>query len=182
MNNEKPFIDSTEMLNRIDRFTHDAEWTVEDLRESLLAKGIDPDLALRSIKTRLAPIYQFKEPQTTFPGIVAAAEGLGFSLEKFGEETGFGDIFLLKLDRRLVSLEGRAKSIAAFLADKLNTAVEPILQYITGQSLYPAEANFKADSQPEMPEKQGFEEAVDSDPIMHEKTKEFLLSLRDEEQ
>lgn len=182
MNIEKPTTDSTEILNRIDRFTHDADWTVEDLRESLRAKGIDPDLALTTIKTKLAPVYKFKEPQMTFPGIVAAAENIGFSLEQFGEATGFGDIFLLKLDRRLVSLKGRARSIAALLAEKLNSAVEPIQQYILGQSLYPAEANFKADAQPEMPDKQSFEEAVDSDPIMREETKEFLLSLRDDEE
>lgn len=179
MNIEKPTTDSTEILNRIDRFTHDADWTVEDLRESLRAKGIDPDLALTTIKTRLAPVYKFKEPPTAFPGIVAAAENIGFSLEQFGEVTGFGDIFLLKLDRRLVSLEGRARSVAALLAEKLHSAVEPIQQYILGQSLYPAEANFKADSQPEMPDKQSFEEAIDSDPIMRKETKELLLSLRD---
>lgn len=181
MNIEKPTTDSTEILNRIDRFTHDADWTVEDLRESLRARGIDPDLALTTIKTRLAPIYQFKQPTTAFPGIVAAAEKIGFSLEQFGEMTGFGDIFLLKLDRRLVSLEGRTRSVAALLAEKLDSAVEPIQQYILGQSLYPAEANFKADTQPEMPDKQSFEEAVDSDPIMRKETKELLLSLRDGE-
>ena len=181
MNIEKPTTDSAEILNRINRFTHDAEWTIEDLRESLRAKGIDPDSALMNIKTRLAPIYKFKETQATFPGIVAAVTEMGFSLEQFGTATGFGDIFLLKLDRRLVSLKGRAKSIATFLAEKLNTAVEPIHQYILGQSLYPAEANFKADTQPEMPDKQSFEEAIDSDPIMSGEIKEFLLSLRDEE-
>lgn len=181
MNTEKPTTDSTEILNRIDRFTHDADWTVEDLRESLRAKGIDPDLALTTIKTRLAPIYKFKEPSLAFPGIVAAAEQAGFSLEQFGNETGLGDIFLLKLDRRLISLEGRSKSIAALLAEKLNSAVEPIWAYITGQSLYPAEVNFKAETVPSIPDKQSFEEAVDSDPIMKKEIKEFLLSLQDEE-
>ncbi len=183
MNTENPTTDSTEILNRIDRFTHDADWSVQDLRESLRAKGIDPDLALTTIKTRLAPIYKFKEPQAAvFPGIVAAAAEIGFSLEQFGEITGLGDIFLLKLDRRLVSVKNRAKSVAALLAEKLNTAVEPIQQYISGQSLYPAEANFKADAQPEMPDKQSFEEAVDSDPLMSEEIKELLLSLRDEDE
>lgn len=182
MSTEKPTTDSMETLNRINRFTHDADWTIEDLRESLRAKGIDPDLALTTIKNRLAPIYKFKESQATFPGIVAAAEERGFSLERFGEVTGFGDIFLLKLDRRLVSLEGRARSVAALLAERLNAAVESVQQYISGQSLYPAEANFKADAQPEMPEKQEFEEAVNSDPIMREEIKELLLSLRDDDE
>jgi hypothetical protein len=180
MNTGKPTTDSTEILNRIDRFTYDADWTIEELREALSSQGINPDLALETIKSKLAPLYQFKEPPMAFPGIVAAAEKIGFSLQQFGDATGFGDIFLLKLDRRLISLKGRSRSIATLLAEKLHSAVEPIQEYILGQSLYPAEANFKADAQPEIPDKQDFEEAVNSDPIMREETKELLLSLQDE--
>lgn len=180
MTNEKPTNDSTEILNRIDRFTHDTDWTVEELRESLRVKGIDPDLALTTIKSRLAPLYQFKEPPMNFPGIVAAAEKLGFGIKQLAEMTGWSEIFLLKLDRRLVSVEGRSKALASLLTEKLKSTVEPISAYILGLSLYPAEANFKSDSQPVMPEKQSFEEAVNSDPIMKKEIKEFLLSLRDE--
>lgn len=179
MNTGKPRGDSAELLNRIDRFAFDADWTIEELRESLRVEGIDPDAAITTIKTKLAPIYQFKEPPTAFHGIVAVAEEMGFSLQQFGDETGFGDIFLLKLDRRLISLKGRSRSIAEMLAEKLHFAVEPIRQYIVGQSLYPAEANFKADAQPEMPDKQNFEEAVNSDPIMSKEIKKLLLSLQD---
>lgn len=181
MNTGKPTTDSTEILNRIDRFAYDADWSIEELRESLRAEDIDPDLALTTIKSRLAPVYKFKEPPTVFPGIVAAAESLGFGLNQLANAIGWSEIFILKLDRRLISVEGRAKSIASMLAEKLNSAVEPIREYISGQSLYPAEANFKSDAQPEMPNKQSFDEAVDSDPIMEKETKAFLLSLRDEE-
>jgi len=181
MNTGKPRGDSTEILNRIDRFAYDADWSAEELRESLRAEGIDPDLALTTTKSRLAPVYKFKEPPTAFPGIVAAAEKLGFDLQQFGDITGFGDIFILKLDRRLISLKGRSNSIASVLAEKLNSAVETIEQYLLGQSLYPAEANFKSDAQPEMPNKQDFEEAVNADPLMSLETKAFLLSLRDAE-
>lgn len=181
MNTGKPINDGAELLNRIDRFAYDADWTVEELRESLRAEGVDPDAALTTIKTRLAPVYQFKEPPTVFPGIVAAAEKLGFGIKQLAEMTGWSEIFLLKLDRRLVSVEGRAGSLASLLAEKLKSAVEPVRAYILGMSLYPAEANFKSDSQPAMPNKQSFEEAVDSDPIMRKEVKEILLSLRDEE-
>lgn len=196
MNNEKPTTDSTEILNRIDRFAYDADWTVEELRESLRADGIDPDLALTTIKSRLAPIYKFKESLTAgantvgenklaaatpvFPGIVAAGQRLGFGVKQLAETTGMSEVFILKLDRRLVSVEGRARSIAALIADKINSAVEPVREYILGQSLYPAEANFKADAQPEIPNKQSFDEAVNSDRLMSEDAKAFLLSLRDE--
>ena len=180
MNIEEPTTDSTEILNRIDRFTHDADWSVEELRESLRARGIDPDLALTTIKSRLAPVYKFKEPPTAFPGIVAAAEMLGFGLNQLANSIGWSEIFILKLDRRLVSVEGRAKSIASLIAEKLNYAVEPIWHYLLGQALYPAEANFKADALPEISDKQDFEEAVNNDPIMKEEAKVLLLSLRDE--
>ena len=194
MNTGKPTTDSTEILNRIERFTYDADWTIEELRESLQAQGIDPGLALTTIKSRLSPLYKFKESPTensvgetefsttVFPGIVAAAEKLGFNIRQFAELTELSEIFLLKLDRRLVSVEGRSKNIATIIADKLNSAVEPIQKYISGQSLYPAEANFKAEAQPEMPDKQSFEEAVDSDPLMSNEIKVFLNSLRDEEE
>ncbi|HMS42144.1 MAG TPA: hypothetical protein PKE69_18065, partial [Pyrinomonadaceae bacterium] len=97
------------------------------------------------------------------------------------EMTGWSEIFLLKLDRRLVSVQGRSKALASQLAEKLKSTVEPIQAYILGLSLYPAEANFKSDSQPAMPEKQSFEEAINSDPLMKEEVKEYLLALRDEE-
>lgn len=181
MNTGKPRGDSAELLNRIDRFAFDADWTIEELRESLRAEGIDPDAALTTIKTKLAPIYQFKEPPTAFPGIVAAAENLGFDLYQFAETIGWSDIFILKLDRRLVSVEGRSKRIASILAEKLKLAVEPVQAYVLGQSLLPTEANFKADSMPEIPNKQNFDEAVESDPIMSADAKAFLMSLRDEE-
>jgi hypothetical protein len=181
MNTGKPTTDSAELLSRIDRFDFDADWTIEELRESLRAEGIDPEAALTTIKSRLAPLYQFKESPTDFPGIAAAAKNLGFGIKQLAEMTGWSEIFLLKLDRRLVSVEGRSKAVASLLAEKLKSAVEPIRAYILGLSLYPAEANFKSDSQPAMPEKQSFEEAVESDPIMKKEAKEILLALRDEE-
>jgi len=181
MNTKKPTTDSAEMLNRIDQFAFDADWTIEELRESLLAEGIDPDAALTEIKTRLAPLYQFKDAPKLFPGIVVTAEKLGFGIKQLAEMTGWSEIFLLKLDRRLVSVQGRSKALASQLAEKLKSTVEPIQAYILGLSLYPAEANFKSDSQPAMPEKQSFEEAINSDPLMKEDVKEYLLALRDEE-
>lgn len=194
MNTEKPTIDSAEILNRIDRFAYDADWTIEELRESLRAEDIDPDLALATIKNSLASIYRFKEPtleinatenqKTTemiFPGIIAVAEKLSFDADKLGEMTGWGEIFILKLDRRLVSVKGRSKALASILAEKLNYAVEPIRQYLLGHSLLPAEGNFKADALPEISEKQDFEEAVDKDPIMEKEVKDFLLSLQDQD-
>lgn len=181
MTTGKPTTDSAELLNRIDRFNFDADWTIEELRESLRAEGVDPDAALTEIKTRLAPLYQFKELPTEFPGIITAAEKLGFGIKQLAEMTGWSEIFLLKLDRRLVSVEGRSKAVASLLAEKLKTAVEPVRAYILGLSLFPAEVSFKSDSQPAMPDKQSFEEAVDSDPIMKKEVKEILLSLQDEE-
>ncbi|MET0753112.1 MAG: hypothetical protein ABWZ66_07055, partial [Pyrinomonadaceae bacterium] len=173
------------------RFTHDANLNTEELRESLRARGIDPDLALTTIKSRLAPLYKFKESPTfetkaideaaiVFSGIVATAEKLGFGIEQLEEMTGISRIFILKLDRRLISLEGRSKSIASLFADKLKSAIEIVEEYILGQSLYPAEGNFKAETVPEIPDKQNFDEAVDKDPIMSKETKALLLSLQDE--
>jgi hypothetical protein len=194
MNTEKPITDSAEILNRIDRFAYDADWSTEELRESLRAEDIDPDSALTTIKNSLASIYKFKEPEpesnsvedrkvseTIFPGIIVVAEKLGFDADVLGDMTGWGEIFILKLDRRLVSVAGRSKALASILAEKLNYAVEPIRQYISGNSLLPAEGNFKSDALPEISEKQEFEEAVEKDPIMGEEIKTFLLSLHDED-
>lgn len=194
MNTEKPITDSAEILNRIDQFAYDADWSTEELRESLRAEDIDPDSALTTIKNNLASIYKFKEPEsesnsvedrrvreTIFPGIIVAAEKLGFDVDALGDMTGWGEIFILKLDRRLVSVGGRSKALASILAEKLNYTVEPIRQYILGHSLLPPEGNFKSDAVPEISEKQEFEEAVKKDPIMEEDVKAFLLSLTDKE-
>lgn len=192
MNSEKPIADSKEIINRIDRSTYDTDWTVEELRESLNVKGVNPDSALISIKSKLSSIYKFKEQPAdeailnegktlnVFPGLIAKAKELGFGVDHLEKITGISKIFILKLDRRLVSLEGRSRSIAALFTDKLKAEVESIWAYLNGISLYPAEGNFKAETMPEIPNKQSFDEAVNTDPLMTEETKAFLLSLHDE--
>jgi len=195
MNTNKPIADSTEIMNRIDRLTSDADWTIEELRESLIADDVDPDAALQNIKMRLAPFIKLKdapaaaganqigevktvESLTTFPGIMAAAARLGLSRAQLTARTGLSEPLLIKIDRRLLSLAGFSK-IASALANALQTTENMIFDYVGGHSLYPAEANFKADATPELSQKQSFAEAVKNDPILSPAEKERLLAMRD---
>lgn len=195
MNTKNPTINSTEILNRIDRFTSDVDWTIEELRESLVADGIDPDQALENIKVRLAPFVKLKEPPTIIKdtvgeqhqasatilaGILATAAQIGLSKERLMELSGLSETLLIKLDRRLISLKGFSK-IAEAVADALKTTKQTIIDYAEDYALYPAEANFKAESLPELPPKQEFAEAVKTDPLLSEKEKAHLLSLRDKD-
>ena len=195
MNTKNPTINSTEVLNRIDRFTSDVDWTIEELRESLIADGIDPDQALENIKMRVAPFITVKEPPTVnkdtvgeevntpatiFPGIWKAAERINLAKAQLVEMSGLSETLLIKLDRRLISLKGFSK-IASAVADALKTTKQTIQDYAEDFALYPAEANFKAESLPELPPKQSFAEAVKTDPLLSEEEKAHLLSLRDDD-
>jgi hypothetical protein len=57
----KPTTDAKELLRRIDRFTADADYTVEELKEQLRNEGVDPDELLRKVKARIEPLYKFKD-------------------------------------------------------------------------------------------------------------------------
>jgi len=192
MNTKEPITDSTEIMNRINRFTSDADWTIEELRESLRADGIDPDQALKDVKMRIAPFVKLKETSVAetnqvvqtasstaiFPGIIAAAKKLGLAQKRFAEMTGLSETLLIKLDRRLISLEGFSK-VAAAVAAALQTTEQTIQNYVGGGALYPAEANFKAEEAPDLPQKQSFAEAVKTDPLLTEDAKHRLLELQD---
>lgn len=191
---KEPTNNSTEILNRVDRFTSDSDWSAEELRHSLKADGIDPNEALKNIKARLAPVIKLKDsPQVetnqvlaellatkVFPGILAAAMKLNLAKERLAEMTGLSEILLLKLDRRLISLAGFSK-IAALVADALQTTKEIVQNYVDGHPLYPAEVNFKADSLPELPQKQSFADAVENDRLLSPEAKQRLLALRDDQ-
>jgi hypothetical protein len=192
MNTKEPIANSTEIMNRINRFTSDADWTIEELRESLRADGIDPDQALNNIKMRIAPFVKLKEASVAetnqvsqtasstgiYTGIMAAAKKLGLTQKRFAEITGLSETLLIKLDRRLISLEGFSK-VAAAVASALQTTEQTIENYVGGKALYPAEANFKAEEVPDLPQKQSFAEAVKTDPLLSEDAKQRLLDLQD---
>jgi hypothetical protein len=57
----KPTTDAKELLRRIGRFTADADYTVEELKEQLRNEGVDPDELLRKVKARIEPLYKFKD-------------------------------------------------------------------------------------------------------------------------
>lgn len=58
----KPTTDARELLRRIERFCNDtSEWTIEELKEDLRERGIDPDEMLRRIKDRTKHLINWKE-------------------------------------------------------------------------------------------------------------------------
>lgn len=44
-----------EIINSIDKFTRDADWSVEELREELLNEGINPDELIEKVRNKIVP-------------------------------------------------------------------------------------------------------------------------------
>ena len=72
MNQKKPKSNSLEIMDRINEFTKDADWTVEELREELLNEGINPDELVEKVRKNILPFLSENqkienvEPKRTF--------------------------------------------------------------------------------------------------------------------
>jgi len=83
MNKKEPKSNSLEIMNRINEFTKDADWTVEELREELLNEGINPDKLVENVRKNILPFLsknqeetKDKEPKRNFGLISKISENL----------------------------------------------------------------------------------------------------------
>ena len=56
MPERKPIRESGELLQRISRWSSDADWTTAELRDALRQGGIDPDHLVRQVMSNLQPL------------------------------------------------------------------------------------------------------------------------------
>lgn len=64
MPERKPIRDSGKLLQRISRWSSDADWTTAELRDALRQGGVDPDHLVRQVMSALQP---FRPPSDTAP-------------------------------------------------------------------------------------------------------------------
>lgn len=52
-----------EIMNRIDEFTKDADWSIEELREDLMNEGINPDKLIERVRQNILPLLSEDEKE-----------------------------------------------------------------------------------------------------------------------
>jgi hypothetical protein len=56
--NAKKKNENGEILDRINQFTRDADWSIEELRADLRNEGVDPDELIKKVRQRINPLLQ----------------------------------------------------------------------------------------------------------------------------
>ncbi len=59
--NAKKKNENAEILDRINQFTKDADWSVEEIRNELINEGVNPDVSLKNIRQRIHQLLQKDE-------------------------------------------------------------------------------------------------------------------------
>jgi hypothetical protein len=109
VNRNNPPRSSEALIERIRRLSHEAEWSVDELREVLIDSGIDPEEFVKDIKTRIKELLS------------ASSEEKG----EQKEQTEYDSLPLLPMLRRLTGLKATA------IAEKMGTPV-PFLSDLSG--------------------------------------------------
>jgi hypothetical protein len=105
VNRNNPPRSSEALIERIRRLSHEAEWSVDELREVLIDSGIDPEEFVKDIKTRIKELLNASPEQK--------------------EQTEYDSLPLLPMLRRLTGLKATA------IAEKMGTPV-PFLSDLSG--------------------------------------------------
>ena len=66
MPERKPIRESGTLLQRISRWSSDADWSAAELRDALRQGGVDPDFLVRQVMSDLQPLLQASDtaPET----------------------------------------------------------------------------------------------------------------------
>lgn len=202
MNKRKPTKDSTEILRRINRLSSEADWSVEELRDALLAEGVDPDRLVGNVKAqitilleaahsdaRTSPAVEALAGQdgndvtevagTVAPlaGILTAAKEQGLSSRQLAKLTGLSVVLITMFDRGMINTKRLPSVIVARIARAINSSAERVLEYLQLGPRFAVDANYKAEDSPGLEDPQDFFEAVRDDPTLSDEERQQLLAL-----
>lgn len=125
---------------------------------------------------------QYFAPSAVPPvSLAAAAKAQGMRLAEFARKIGVGLTVASKLDRRLIHAEQVPAECVRRIADALNLTAAQIRAYLQQGPTLAQGAMYRADSAPQVADKQDFAAAIQSAADMSETDKAFWLAEKAEE-
>lgn len=182
MDANKPTNNDAEILRRINRFTSDADWSIEELRAELAGEGIDPDRLLSNVKNTISKFLptadEARQNRFSFKGILPAAKEMGISNFQLADLTGLSVVLIAQFDRGLIKVNEKLPlEIVKRIAQAINLTTEQILDYLQPGPRFADNAGYKAEDAPVLTEAQDFPDAVRQDPTLSDERREELLAM-----
>jgi hypothetical protein len=97
VNRNNPPRSSEDLIERISRLSHEAEWSVDELREILTDAGIDPEDFVKDIKTRLKELLNAQPEYDSLPLLPMLRRVTGLKATAIAEKMGTPVPFLSDL-------------------------------------------------------------------------------------
>ena len=120
---------------------------------------------------------QYFAPSPVPPvSLAAAAKAQGMRLAEFARKVGIGLTVASKLDRRLIHAEQVPAECVRRIADALNLTAIQIRAYLQQGPTLAQGAMYRADSAPQVADKQDFTAAIQSAADMRDEEKAFWLA------
>jgi hypothetical protein len=135
--------------------------------EGIVRRGMEAAarlLAARQTSTSLAEA-------TPLSGLRKEAEAHGMTIQALASATRLSVPLLIKLDRRLIRFGSIPHQAIERIGAELGRSFEAVAAYLQGDPQFASQASFRADAAPQMPGRQDFYEAVETDLTMDEAQK-----------
>lgn len=156
----------------------DAESQTEDERhaeeESIIQRGMET--AARLLATRRPP--PASEETAPLIGLRKEAEARGLTIQALAAATRLSVPLLVKLDRRLIRFASIPRQAIERIGEELGRSFDAVVTYLQGDSQFASQASFRADAAPQMPDKQDFFDAVETDLTMSEAQKDEWRKIK----
>jgi cobalamin biosynthesis Mg chelatase CobN len=104
-------------------------------------------------------------------GLRNEAEARGLTIQAVASATRLSVPLIVKLDRRLIRFASIPRLAIERIGAELGRSFEAVAAYLQGDSQFASQASFRADAAPQMPDRQDFFEAVETDLTMDETQK-----------
>jgi hypothetical protein len=104
-------------------------------------------------------------------GLRKEAEARGLTIQALASATRMSVPLIVKLDRRLIRFASIPRLAIERIGAELGRSFDAVAAYLQGDSQFASQASFRAEGAPQMPDRQDFFEAVETDLTMDEAQK-----------
>jgi len=164
-------------LDELRRLRMELGHDVEGSEQIFLAHIQKMNSELGSTEQAFQDVQSPPAPESSLRGLLSEARARGLSNLQFANQTNLSIALVTKLDLRLIRFASIPNQVIEDLANALDCIAERVKAYLQGNPLLPADAYFKADEAPTVPEQQDFFEEVRADTSLSEERRRRLLAM-----
>ena len=146
----------------------------DEQEETIVRRGMETATGL------LAARRQSLTPEETSPltGLRKEAEARGLTIQALASATRLTVPMLVKLDRRLIRFASIPRQAIERIGAELGRPFDTVAAYLQGDSQFASQASFRADATPQMPDRQDFFDAIETDLTMSETQKDEWRKIK----